>query len=74
MRCAARGCSESAIRTQTYHVRGCPRVHLCATHWTMADGDTTTLWKLVGIPDYAAVIPTPNPAKPGTSDRQPSGA
>jgi hypothetical protein len=53
MRCAARRCDELAIRTQTYQVRGCPRVHLCATHWIMADEDTATLWKLVGIPGYA---------------------
>jgi hypothetical protein len=63
MRCAARGCSEPAIRLQTYQVRGCPRVHLCATHWIMVDDDTTTLWKLVGIPGYATATSTPNRPK-----------
>jgi hypothetical protein len=64
MRCAARGCDEPAIRSQTYQVRGCPRVHLCATHWMMADGDTATLWKLVGIPAYAPTDPTRDTPKP----------
>ena len=64
MRCAARGCDEPAIRTQTYQVRGCPRVHLCAKHWMMAEEDTATLWKLVGIPVYAAAETAPDPPEP----------
>jgi hypothetical protein len=54
------GSDERAIRSQTYEIRGCPRVHLCATHWMMANDDAASLWKLVGIPGYAAPDSAPD--------------
>ncbi len=51
MRCDVPGCAHTAIRTQTYEIRGNPRVHLCAEHWLMADNSPFALHKLLGIPE-----------------------